>query len=409
MGFWIITLGLAALCCAVLARAVLRRRGVEAPAASYDLQVYREQLKAVERDLARGVISEDDAGRLRTEVSRRILAADAKLQSEDAATRSSSRSSTVLLAAVALWLVGGSSWIYGQMGAPGLDDLPLAERISASDEARANRLSQADVEQQLPRLNTEGQADPEYLELVNKLRDAVATRPNDAEGLALLARHEAGLGNFSAAHQAKLALLQAKGGDASAEDFAILADLMVAAAQGYVSSDAEKALRAALARNPAEPRSRYYLGVYMLQVDRPDAAFRLWSALLEDSRMNDPWTATVLNRITEVALRAGVQYDLPEMPGLFAGPTEENVDAAAQMSAEDRAAMIQDMVASLSARLASQGGTSEEWARLIRAHGVLGNADQARAIWEEAQMAFANDDAGLTLLRAAADDAGVLQ
>ena len=97
------------------------------------------------------------------------------------------------------------------------------------------------------------------------------------------------------------------------------------------------------------------------------------------------------------------------MPGLFSGPTDEELDAAAQMSAEDRAAMIQDMVASLSARLANQGGTSEEWARLIRAHGVLGNADQARAIWEEAQMAFANDDAGLTLLRAAADDAGVLE
>ncbi|MEL7012631.1 MAG: c-type cytochrome biogenesis protein CcmI, partial [Pseudomonadota bacterium] len=317
MGFWIITLGLAALCCAVLARAVLRRRGAEAPAASYDLQVYRDQLKDVERDLARGVISTDDAERLRTEVSRRILAADAKLQNEGAATRSSTRASTALLATVALCLVGGSTWIYGQIGAPGLSDLPLAERISASDDARANRLSQTEAEQQLPRLNTEDQADPEYLDLVNKLRDTVATRPGDPEGLALLARHEAGLGNFTAAHQAQLALLQAKGEDASAEDFAILADLMIAATQGYVSSDAEKALRAALARDPDEPRSRYNLGVYMLQVDRPDAAFRLWSDLLEDSRMSDPWTATVLNRISEVALRAGVQYDLPEMPGLF--------------------------------------------------------------------------------------------
>ncbi|MEL6118092.1 MAG: c-type cytochrome biogenesis protein CcmI [Pseudomonadota bacterium] len=409
MGFWIIALGLAALCCAVLTRSVLRRRAASAPAAFYDLQVYRDQLKDVERDLARGVISEEDAERLRTEVSRRILAADAKLNGGDAGARAASRPSIVLLAAVALCLVGGSTWIYAQIGAPGFDDVPLAERISASDAARANRLSQAEVEQQVPRLNTEDQADPEYLDLVNKLRQAVATRPDDAEGLALLARHEASLGNFSAAHQAQLALLQVKADDASAEDFAVLADLMIAAAQGYVSSDAEKVLRAALARDPEERRSRYYLGVYMLQVDRPDATFRLWSDLLEQSRMNDPWTATVLNRINEVALRAGVQYDLPDMPGLFSGPTDEELDAAAQMSAEDRAAMIQDMVASLSARLANQGGTSEEWARLIRAHGVLGNADQARAIWEEAQMAFANDDAGLTLLRAAADDAGVLE
>ncbi|MEM1274838.1 MAG: c-type cytochrome biogenesis protein CcmI [Pseudomonadota bacterium] len=409
MGFWIITIGLAAMCCGVLARAVLRRREAAAPAASYDLQVYRDQLKDVERDLARGVISEEDAERLRTEVSRRILAADAKLKSDDAGTRGASRPSMALLAAVALCLVGGSTWIYAQIGAPGFGDLPLAARISSSDEARANRLSQLEAEQQLPRLNTEDQADPEYLDLVNKLREAVATRPDDLEGLALLARHEAGLGNYSAAHQAQLALLQVKGDDAPAEDFAILADLMIAAAQGYVSADAEKVLRAALARDPEERRSRYYLGVYMLQVDRPDAAFRLWSDLLEDSQMNDPWTSTVLNRINEVALRAGVQYDLPDMPGLFVDPTEEDLDAAASMSAEDRAAMIQDMVASLSARLANQGGTSEEWARLIRAHGVLGNADQARAIWEEAQMAFSNDDAGLTLLRAAAGHAGVLE
>ncbi|MEL6648743.1 MAG: c-type cytochrome biogenesis protein CcmI, partial [Pseudomonadota bacterium] len=118
---------------------------------------------------------------------------------------------------------------------------------------------------------------------------------------------------------------------------------------------------------------------------------------------------TVLNRIGEVAMRAGVQYDLPDIPGLFDGPTDADIEAAAGMTAEDRAAMINDMVASLSARLANQGGTAEEWARLIRAHGVLGNDAQARAIWQEAEQAFANDDAALTLLRSSADSAGVLE
>ncbi|MEL7281266.1 MAG: c-type cytochrome biogenesis protein CcmI, partial [Pseudomonadota bacterium] len=162
-------------------------------------------------------------------------------------------------------------------------------------------------------------------------------------------------------------------------------------------------------RDPDNPRAQYYLGVFMLQVDRPDAAFRLWRDLLEDSSMDDPWTPTVLNRIGEVAMRAGVQYDLPDIPGLFDGPTDADIEAAAGMTAEDRAAMINDMVASLSARLANQGGTAEEWARLIRAHGVLGNDEQARAIWQEAEQAFANDDAALTLLRSSADSAGVLE
>ncbi|MEO0750708.1 MAG: c-type cytochrome biogenesis protein CcmI [Pseudomonadota bacterium] len=408
MGFWVITLGLAALCCGVLARAVLRRRATEVPAAAYDLQVYRDQLKDVEHDVARGVISQEEADRLRTEVSRRILAADAKLQGDAGTAQFGTRPSLTLVAAVCLCLLGGSVWIYEQLGAPGLGDLPLAERIAASDKARLERLTQAEVEERLPEPLAELDADAGYVALVEQLRAAVEGRPGDAQGLSLLARHEAGLGNFRAAHRAQLALLEAKGDAVVAEDFSTLADMMISAAQGYVSSDAEKALRAALARDPEDPRARYYLGVYMLQVDRPDAAFRLWKSLLEDSRMDDPWTPTVLNRIGEVALRAGVQYDVPDIPGLFAGPTDEDIEAAAGMSAEDRAAMISDMVASLSARLANQGGTSEEWARLIRAHGVLGNAAQARAIWEEAEQAFASDDAGLTLLQAAAKDAGVL-
>lgn len=409
MGFWIITLGLGAVCCGVLAWAVLRHRGAEAPAAAYDLQVYRDQLKDVERDVARGVLSREDAERLHVEVSRRILSADAKLREATGEAPSGSRLPFGLVLAVSLCLLGGSAWIYGQLGAPGLEDLPLAERIAASDTARLERLSQTDAEARLPELGAAANADPDYVTLVEQLRAAVADRPGDAQGLALLARHEAGLGNFRAAHRAQLALMEAKGEAVTAEDFSTLADMMISAAQGYVSSDAEKSLRAALSRDGEDQRARYYLGLYMMQVDRPDAAFRLWRDLLEDSRMDDPWTPTVLNRIGEVALRAGVQYDLPDIPGLFAGPTDEDIEAAAGMSAQDRAAMITDMVASLSARLANQGGTSEEWGRLIRAHGVLGNRQQARAIWEEAEQAFANDDAGLTLLRAAADDAGVLE
>lgn len=409
MGFWIVTLSLTLFCCAVLARAGLRSRSVSTPTAAYDLQVYRDQLKDVEKDLTRGVISPEDAERLRTEVARRILAADAALQGQTQEMSGAPRSSLLFFGGIAAVMLGGAVYVYTQLGAEGLPDLPLAKRIAASDEARESRLTQTEIEARIPADGPALDADPAYLDLVAQLRAAVAERPGDAEGLTLLARHEAGLGNFIAAHQAQLKLLEAKGAEATSDDFSTLADLMISAARGYVSSDAEKALRAALSRNPDDPRARYYLGVYMLQVDRPDAAFRLWRDLLEESRMNDPWTATVLNRIGEVALRAGVQYDLPEVPGLFAGPSEEDLDAASLLSPEDRAAMVQDMVASLSARLANQGGTSEEWARLIRAHGVLGNDAQARAIWSEAQDAFANDDSGLTLLREAAKDAGVLE
>ncbi|MEL6647338.1 MAG: c-type cytochrome biogenesis protein CcmI, partial [Pseudomonadota bacterium] len=109
MGFWIMTLGLAVLCCAVLLRAVLRRRADTAPAAAYDIQVYRDQLKDVERDVARGVISQEDAERLRTEVSRRILAADAALNKTAEHSASGARPSLVLLCAVSACLLGGTA------------------------------------------------------------------------------------------------------------------------------------------------------------------------------------------------------------------------------------------------------------------------------------------------------------
>ena len=43
------------------------RRPVPQPAAASDLQVYRDQLSEIDRDLARGVIAETEAGRIRAD------------------------------------------------------------------------------------------------------------------------------------------------------------------------------------------------------------------------------------------------------------------------------------------------------------------------------------------------------
>lgn len=69
--------------------------------------------------------------------------------------------------------------------------------------------------------------------------------------------------------------------------------------------------------------------------------------------------------------------------------------------------MIEGMVAQLGARLANEGGPVEDWARLIRALGVLGRTGEASAIWREARDAFADDPAAQEALRAAARDAEV--
>ncbi|MEM1065890.1 MAG: c-type cytochrome biogenesis protein CcmI, partial [Pseudomonadota bacterium] len=75
MMFWIVSGAMAGLVALLLVLAILRRGAADGSAA-FDVQVYRDQLKEVERDLARGVISESEADQIRIEVSRRLLEAD---------------------------------------------------------------------------------------------------------------------------------------------------------------------------------------------------------------------------------------------------------------------------------------------------------------------------------------------
>ena len=77
------------------------------------------------------------------------------------------------------------------------------------------------------------------------------------------------------------------------------------------------------------------------------------------------------------------------------------------MTTEDRQEMIRGMVARLSDRLATEGGSAAEWAQLIGALGVLGQQDRAKAIYDEAKTRFAADAEALARLESAASMAGL--
>jgi cytochrome c-type biogenesis protein CcmH len=49
-------------------------------------------------------------------------------------------------------------------------------------------------------------------------------------------------------------------------------------------------------------------------------------------------------------------------------------------------------VSGLAGRLEAQGGTAEEWARLMRSYVVLGQRDKAVAAAQRARQALAQDD-----------------
>ena len=410
MVFWLTTGILTLAVAAILASALLRNRQTEVAPEKYDLNVYKDQLREIEQDAARGVIAADEAERLKTEVSRRILAIDAKMAS---GTHSEGGPRKIGMAAAGISgvvLLGGAFALYSELGAPGYGDLSLKTRIDAAEQARLNRPSQADAESQLPP-SANPEASQEYSDLVQKLRGAVAERPNDLQGFMLLARSEAALGNFTAAYQAQERVISLKDDSATAEDYADLADMMVLAAGGYVSPEAERVLQAAFVRDEGNDVVAYYRGLLMAQTGRPDVALRIWDRLLRNSEATDPWVTPVLESIAEVAVRAGVtDYSPPALANApLRGPTQQDMESAANMTTEDRAQMIEGMVAQLAERLSTEGGSPEEWARLIGALAVLGRAEEAMKVYADGQEVFSDNDAALKTLRDAATGAGIGQ
>ena len=412
MTFWIIAGALAAGVGALLTLAILggRRSVRRSSSAESDIRVYRDQLAEVDRDLARGVLTEGEAKQVKIEVSRRLLEADRKATEatgatgEDATPRSMTMGAAVATLAI---VVAGTVALYLQIGAPGYPDLPLAQRIAAAEEARANRPSQAVAEAGLEgRIPPAINADPDYLALLERLRGAVTERPDDLQGQILLARNEAAIGNFTAARTAQERVIAIKGPGATATDYADLADLLILAAGGYVSPEAEVALLEALRRDTSNGTALYYSGLLYAQTGRPDRAFLIWRQLLEQSTGHEPWVAPIRAQLPGIADLAGVRYELPPEP-VLRGPTQEDIEAAQDMAPEDRAAMIEGMVAGLSARLADEGGPVEDWARLITALGVLGRTDEARAIAEEAESSFASEPGAAALIAEARARAGL--
>jgi cytochrome c-type biogenesis protein CcmH len=406
MSFWIATAVFCAMVVLAVVVAYLRPRGSAVPTAAYDLQIYRDQLKELDRDVARGVISDEEAQRARAEVSRRILDADRALGAAQAAEARRGPVDALVLGGGLALTVAGTFWVYDMIGAPGYPDLPLQTRIAMVEEARAERPAQDQAESEITM--RQGMApDPAREELVAQLRTVMEQRPDDIEGLSLLAANEAALGNFRAARLAQGRLIALLGDEATGQHYIDHAEMMILAAGGYVSPEAERALIDGLDRSPRDGTARYYAGLMFAQQGRADLAFPIWRNLLAESAPGAPWVQPIQLQIEEIAMLAGQQVNLadlaqPRAPAPQTGPSAEDIAAAQDMAPEDQAAMIEGMVQGLAARLADEGGPPEDWARLIGAYLVLGNTDAAQAVFDNARDVFGDAPDALAVIEAAA-------
>ncbi|RWH84384.1 MAG: c-type cytochrome biogenesis protein CcmI [Mesorhizobium sp.] len=357
MLFWVIaailTLGASL---AVLLPLAGGPKGVSA-SSDHDLEVYRDQLSELDRDVARGLILPAEAEEARAEIARRILRLDNV--GDKAATRQPSMA-TRLVATAAVLAVPLVSWgLYSQLGSPELPSQPLSERLAKNP------------------------ADSSVDELVARAEAYLAANPSDGRGWDVLAPVYLRMQRFSDAVTAYRNAIRLDGDSAARQ--AGLGEAIASAAGGIVSADAQAAFEAALKLDPANPKASFYLAMGMAQEGRIEEATAGWQKMLAALPQDSAWRAAVEQALAESARRS-VASGVPAK-----GPDAGDVDAASSMSPQDREAMINTMVAGLDERLRQNPRDAEGWMQLIRSYVVLGKADQARGALNRGIAVFGSD------------------
>ncbi|UEM03523.1 c-type cytochrome biogenesis protein CcmI [Skermanella rosea] len=368
MLFWIVAALMTAAVTALVLTPLLRARHSAAGRAAYDLEVYRDQLAELDRDLSRGVIDERQAQAARAEIGRRMLAVadEGERETASGAVSPGRGSRWVALALCALIPLGALA-VYIPTGHPDLPAQPFASRETAPG----------------------GGPPGEVMQAIAKLEQHLRDEPGDLQGWLLIAQTYTRMGRFGDSAEAYRNAV----GVSQGKDTGILssyAEAMTAANQGVVPEEAVRTFDAVLQADPKDARARYYLALARAQAGDLRGALDRWVALAAESPADAPWLPTVRQRITDTAGQLGVdaatvmpqplppsQAQAAPAPGTAPGPTREQMAGAADMTAEQRDAMIRSMVDGLASRLKDNPNDADGWLRLGRAYRVLGERDKA--------------------------------
>ena len=358
-----------------------KKRDAGASEAEFEVTLYRDQLAEIDRDLARGTIGEAEAEAARLEVSRRLLAADEEARKGETGGPVKTGTRKWIALAIILLVPAFSLGVYLLRGAPEIPDQPLVARLDKPAE-----------ELPLPGL-------------VAKIEQHLREHPKDAQGWAVLAPAYMRIGQPDKAVDAVTKVMELKG--ASADLYAERGQMRVLGARGEVTDAAQDDFRAAVKLDPGHPKANYYLGLGEVEDGKEQAAEARWQKLVDAAPKDAPWLPGLKQRLAELksgALSAET-LNAPAGPGPNAppGPSASDVEAAGQMTPQQRQQMIEGMVGRLAARLEENPNDLAGWQRLIRAYQVLGDKDKEADALEKAKKQFANNREALKQLEAAAD------
>jgi cytochrome c-type biogenesis protein CcmH len=153
------------------------------------------------------------------------------------------------------------------------------------------------------------------------------------------------------------------------------------------------------------------MGLAAAQAGEFQQAVDIWISMLQGAPVGAAWTEVIHRRLSQVAEAEGIDIAgrLDALPAARPAPmpTREMMEAAAEMTFEERRDMILGMVAGLSARLEDTPGDIAGWQRLIRSYAVLEMRDEAKAALARALAANAGDTAAETQLTSTARTLGI--
>lgn len=283
---------------------------------------------------------------------------------------------TKLALALLSLAVGCSLLIYLALGRADLPDRPLADR-TAEIAAIANSAEQDNAER---------------LAGFEDARAAVEAAPDEVGNWLKLAIASANAGRTETEIAALRQAMMLTDDDPAIAS--MLAEALSRAADGQVTIPARELVAGALARNPLEPRALFLSGLAAYQDGDFADAIETWQLLQSVSALDAPWIPLLADNIADAAAAGGIDLPAP-------GPDAADIAAAAEMSADDRDAMIAGMVEGLAARLAENPNDSAGWQRLARAYEVMGRPEDAQdAHVRAADLLVENPDAQLQALQA---------
>ncbi|ARO29350.1 cytochrome-c-type biogenesis protein CcmI/CycH [Rhizobium sp. NXC14] len=349
MLFWILVAVLTAAVAVILLYPLLRGAKAAQNSRAGEAAVYRDQLRELDRDLAGGLITPEEADYARAEIGRRLIAVSA---AEPETVDKPARHHHLVEVFVLLILPVLGLCLYLTTGRPDLPSQPLEARLENPGD--------------------------DVAVLIAKAERHLAQNPDDGKGWDVLAPIYFRTMRIADAEVAYRNAIRLLGPSPIRLDG--LAETLMAVSDGVVTEEARQALEQSLTLEPDNPRARFYIALSMEQAGRADEARRAFEALAQQSPADAPWLPLVNEHI---AKNGGAAQ--PVAPG---GPTSEDVAAAGNMSAGDRQQLIRGMVESLDTKLSEDPNNFEGWIRLVRSYAVLNDKNRAADALKRGLAAF---------------------